>query len=390
MRIGIDARFYGPLGKGLGRYTQEVVDKVIMINESSSQLDLSFVIFLSPDNFDEFKTNNPRVEKVKLSFRWYSLAEQLLFPFYIKKYKLDLIHFPHFNVPILCPTKFVVTIHDLILTHFPTMRATTKNLFIYRLKNLAYRLVLFSAVKRSSLILTVSDFTKQDILSLYKIKADKVLISYEGAADLKAENDIEFSLKNGDALMLDELKEADRFLLYVGSAYPHKNLENLIKLMRLLEQDNSDIKLVLVGKSDFFYERLKKEAHDLIESGRIIFAGYVPDAQLSKLYSRALAFIFPSLYEGFGLPPLEAMSHGCPVLSSDRSCLPEILGDSALYFNPEELEDIFGKIMRIAGDINLREKLISSGLERVKKYSWQECARITFNSYLQVLDKNGK
>ncbi|NCN22237.1 glycosyltransferase family 4 protein, partial [Candidatus Falkowbacteria bacterium] len=159
--VGIDARFYGPLGKGLGRYTQEVVDRVIEKSKSSSELNLSFVIFLSPENFDEFQLKNERVSKVKLPFRWYSVKEQLLFPFYIKKYNLDLIHFLHFNIPIFCPTKFIVTIHDLILTRFPAIKATTRNKFIYILKNLAYRLVLRRAINNSLKIITISEFTKK-------------------------------------------------------------------------------------------------------------------------------------------------------------------------------------------------------------------------------------
>lgn len=403
MIIGIDARFYGPLGRGLGRYTQEIVDRVIEKSKSRAKLDLSFVIFLSPENFDEVQFEDERVLKVKLPFRWYSIKEQLLFPFYIKKYRLDLIHFPHFNIPFFCPTKFIVTIHDLILTRFPTMRATTKNKFIYNLKNLAYRLVLRRAIYNSLKIITISEFTKKDILSLFKVVPEKIILIYEGAANLELAKDNIF-VKKQELEKFAQVKDPkaeispveinypqfnfpDKFLLYVGSAYPHKNLERLLKVFTILEEEASDISLVLVGKSDFFYERLKKEplAVDLIKVQRVIFAGYVSDVELSSLYSKALAFIFPSLYEGFGLPPLEAMSKSCPVLSSNHSCLPEILEDSALYFNPEDLNDIVDKIKMISQDESLRINLVQKGMRQVKKYSWDTCAEKTLQVYLDTL-----
>ena len=392
MRIGIDARFYGPVGKGLGRYTQEVVDRVIEKSKLSSELDLFFVVFLSPENFDEFHIDDERVSKVRLPFRWYSIKEQLLFPFYIKKHKLDLIHFPHFNIPIFCPTKFVVTIHDLILTRFPTMRATTRNKFIYNLKNIAYRVVLERAIKKSTKIITISEFTKKDILSLFKVEPEKIVLIYEGAADLNLEKDkkfVEKQLRENLSLNIspDNFIPPSKFLLYVGSAYPHKNLERLIKAFNILEQEGSDIFLVLVGKNDFFYERLKKDSLtlDLIKVQRVFFAGYVSDTELSALYSKALAFIFPSLYEGFGLPPLEAMSKSCPVLSSNHSCLTEILGDSALYFNPEDVNDIVSKIKIINQDESLRNDLVQRGLIQVKRYSWDDCAEKTLKVYLNIL-----
>jgi len=178
-RIGIDARFYGPLGKGLGRYVQEVVDNLIQINEQQNNVD-EYLIFLSPDNFDQFKTNSPRVKKKLISLRWYSWQEQLFFPGIIKKEKLDLMHFPHFNVPVFCPVPFVVTIHDLILTRFPSRRASMLPAAIYWLKQLAYRIVIKAALHKAKKIISVSEFTKQDIVNQFKIKADKIVVSYEG------------------------------------------------------------------------------------------------------------------------------------------------------------------------------------------------------------------
>ncbi|MDD4271954.1 MAG: glycosyltransferase, partial [Patescibacteria group bacterium] len=215
-RIGIDARFYGPLGKGLGRYTQEIVDNIIKLDR-----DNEYVIFLRRENFNDFKNNNPKVKKVLADIGWYTLTEQILLPYYIWREQPDLMHFPHFNVPIFCPVKFIVTIHDLILIKFPTLRATTLGPVIYKIKNLAYRFVISSAVKRAKKVLAVSDYTKQTIVEQFKIASDKVIVTYEGVAELTK---APFNKGGGGDLI------SQPYLLYVGNAYPHKNLEGLIKV----------------------------------------------------------------------------------------------------------------------------------------------------------------
>ncbi len=403
MRIGIDARFYGPIGKGLGRYTQEVVDNIIKISsaensehpQESGDANLKgifdFIIFLSPENFDEFICEQKNVKKVCLNISWYSWEEQLLMPFYIWKEKLDLMHFPHFNVPLLTPCKFVVTIHDLILTHFPTIRATTLNPIIYRLKNFAYRAVIFSAINRAKKIITVSEFTKQDLMDQFKVKAEKIIVTYEGVANLAKGRDSLFVAKLDNQETLQQYHIANNFLLYVGNAYPHKNLETLLRVFAKLLHSKPEMRLVLVGKEDYFYKRVHECARSLnlwqkenINSP-VIFPGYISDAQLEILYSEARAYIFPSLYEGFGLPPLEAMARSCPVLSSDRTSLPEILGSAALYFDPVNETEMLEKILKLLNEENLRSSLIMDGLEQVKKYSWWRCANQTLNVYHQIL-----
>jgi len=401
MRIGIDARFYGPVGKGLGRYTQEVVDNIMKImsayplrqsaESERGGADFDFVIFLSPENFDEFVCEQDNVKKVCLKISWYSWQEQLLMPFYLWREKLDLIHFPHFNVPLLTPTKFIVTIHDLILTHFPTRRATTLNPFIYYLKSLAYRLVIFVAIKRAKKIITVSEFTKNDLITQFGVKADKIVVTYEGVSNLAKGRDSLFVAKLDNQETLKQYHIANKFLLYVGNAYPHKNLEVLLRVFAKLLLRQPDLRLVLIGKEDYFYNRVHDSARALNLWQReninspVVFPGYVSDAQLEILYREARAYIFPSLYEGFGLPPLEAMARSCPVVSSNRASLPEILGSAALYFNPEDESEMLEKIWQILNEGALRESLIAQGLEQVKKYSWWQCANQTLMVYHQVL-----
>ncbi len=370
-RIGLDARFYGPVGKGLGRYTQEIVDRVIK-QDTYNQ----YVVFLSQENFDSFYCSNKKVKKILIKARWYSVAEQIVFPFIIWRQKLDLMHFMHFNVPIFTPVKFLVTIHDLILTKFPTTRASTLSPFFYKIKNLAYKIVIWVAIKRAKSIIAVSKFTRNDIIRQFNARKDKVKLIYEGVSDFK---NLE---KENSKNILNKYNIKKPFLLYVGNAYPHKNLERLIKAFLILKKDFINLSLVLVGKEDYFYKRLKNFLD--YKKYNILFPGFVADDELGVFFQEAECYVFPSLYEGFGLPPLEAMAFSCPVVSSNRSCLPEILGDAAVYFNPEKEQDIVNKIKKVIKDDVLKKQMIAKGSQQIKKYSWQKAVEQTLKLYHQV------
>jgi len=386
--IGIDARFYGPLGKGLGRYTQEIVDNVIAINTDEA---IDYVIFLSVENFDEFICPNTNVRKEFIKSRWYTLAEQFEVPYKWWRAKIDLMHFPHFNVPFIKTGVYVVTIHDLILTKFPTHRASTLHPLIYWLKDKAYRLIISSAVKNAKRIITVSEFTKLDLIEQFKADDKKIEVTYEGVANLAKGNDSLFVAKLDNKKTLALYNIHVPFLLYIGNAYPHKNLEGLILAFSKLHIKHPDLRLVFVGKEDYFYNRVKDFArtNNLWQkenlNSPVVFTGYVPDADLEALFQEASVYVFPSLYEGFGLPPLEAMAHNCPVASSNRASMPEILGEAADYFNPENKEEMINVIENILINENERQRLINLGSEQVKKYSWWECALATSKIYSKAL-----
>ncbi len=383
MRIGIDARFYGSLGKGLGRYTEKLLEHLEVLDQEHE-----YIVFLRHENFAEYTPRNPRFKKVAVHFSWYGLAEQTLFVRLLYRFRLDLMHFPHFNVPLLYRRKFVVTIHDLILIHYPTVRNTTRFAFFYWFKFFVYRLVISSAIKRAAHILTVSHFTKRDLEKHYPYSSQKITVTYEAADPycLWAAPEKEQALMKRLSLFASETRETLRrdiiqpYFLYVGNAYPHKNLPLLFACARAFPET----KLVLVGKEDFFYARLKQEAKERA-GDNVIFAGFLIDEELSTLYRFARVYLFPSLYEGFGLPPLEAMAHGTPVISSNRGSLPEILGKAALYFDPTSEKDLVEAIEKVQSDPILWKNLQEKGYKQVATFHFQDMATLTHQIYQAVL-----
>lgn len=372
MLIGIDARFFGLLGKGLGRYTQKLIEHLEAVDGENQ-----YVVFLRKENFDEYQPFNKNFRKVLADYRWYSFAEQIFFPRLLNKYKFDLVHFPHFNVPILYRRKFALTIHDLILLHFPTIRATRLNPLFYWLKYLAYKWTIGSAIARAKSIIAVSEFTKNDIIGQYPKAKEKILVTYEASDDLCRISNVQ------PHLILEKCGIIKPYLLYVGNAYPHKNLEKLIDAFELVLMRYPNMQLALVGKEDFFYKRLKQYSVKKNIAG-VHFLGFVSDQDLDVLYRFADAYVFPSLYEGFGLPPLEAMAKGAVVVSSDHACMKEVLGDSALFVDARSAESFASGVSKVFEDKALRQDLIQKGYQQIKKYSWEKMALETLEIYKKI------
>ena len=370
MRIGIDARFYGPDSKGIGRYTQKLIIHLERIDHENE-----YIIFLRKNNYDLYVPQQKNFTKAIADYQWYSFGEQFFFPYILYKYHCDLIHFAHFNVPIFYWKKFIVTIHDLILLHYPTRKASTRNALFYWIKFAMYRLVIYMAVKKAIKIIAVSRFTKKDICERYPSVCAKTIVIYE-AAEIKE-----------NAVMHDESFFVSYgimkpYMLYVGNAYPHKNLYALIDAFAQYIKNGGKVTgLVLVGKKDYFYagiiQYIKKNQ---IEN--IVILDTVDDQQLQMLYQSAHLFVFPSLYEGFGLPPLEAQLYHIPVLSSDHSCMREILShDGAVYVDTLNTAVFASAMHEIACNTHKRKKLIAVGYSNAIKYSWEIMAEQTYNIY---------
>jgi len=375
MKIGIDARLYGTGHGGIGRYTEKLIEYLEKVDQ-----DNQYVVFIQKSNFDEYQPQNPNFKKVLADFRVYSFGEQVVFPKLIKKHQLDFIHFAHFNVPLFYRGKFIVTIHDLIISHYPGSRTTTLNPLIYKIKLFLYNITVSRAAKRAEKIIAVTKFTKDDIIRLLKVPAGKIKVVYEGVTKIVIASEAKQSRRDRRGLRPRDDTSGD-YLLYVGSAYPHKNLEKLLVAFQEIVKEQPNLKLIMVGKKNYFYERLENEIKNLGLEKNVMLAGYANDEKLAEFYANARLYVFPSLLEGFGLPPLEAQAHGLPVASSDKSCLPEVLGDSAIYFDPNDVDDMATKIRQGLNDEALRQDLIKKGFENIKKYSWESCARETLEEY---------
>jgi glycosyltransferase involved in cell wall biosynthesis len=369
MRIGIDARFFGSIGKGLGRYTQKLIENLEIIDQENH-----YFIFLRRENWDEYQPRSKNFTKVLADVPWYTLREQLQMPKIFERCGIDLMHFPHFNVPVSYKGKFVVTIHDLILFRYPTRRASTLSAPTYFLKKMIYHQVIKRAVRNSEKIFAVSKHTKKDVLANFKIDPSKVVVTYESV------DTAEEPLFEKSETIFHKYGIMRPYLLYVGNAYPHKNLDRLILAFKEVSKTHPGLHLVLAGKEDYFYKRLKNFVAQSNVSG-VSFPGYISESHLPTVYREAKLYVFPSLYEGFGLPPLEAMARNVPVVSSNASCLPEILGSAAYFFDPRGISETADAIEKILGNVVLRKRLIAAGQQQIKKYSWQKMARETLEVY---------
>lgn len=366
MRIGIDARFFGPQETGIGRY----VDRLIYYLQAIDQQN-EYVIFIRPAADRWWTPSNPRWRKIVVDIPWYSLAEQIKFPSVLYRANLDLLHVPHFNIPLGYRRPFIVTIHDLILDQYPTEQASTLEPIMFRAKMLGYRSVINHAVRDARTVITVSNHTADRLTERFHIPRGKIVITYEAVDQLAPPAEWDLIRERG---------VNQPYFLSVGNSYPHKNLERLIMAAAKIHQQGEEVQLVLVGKRDYFSRRLE-ELTRTKKIDNVLFYGFASDAELTTLYAHASAYYFPSLSEGFGLPGLEAMAAGIPVFAADRSSLPEIYGSAAYYFPPEDAAAMARSMSVALRDTMIRQRLVAAGFEQIKKYNWRTMAEQTLAAY---------
>ncbi len=401
MHIVIDARFINPRNRGLSYYTKNLIDNLVKIDQQNQ-----YSILLRQEDYATLNFPTPNFQKILAEAHWYGWKEQILIPYLLHKLKPDLVHFPHFNVPILYRGSFVVTIHDLILFSFPTKKATTLGPIFYQIKNWAYRFTIKRALKKSRFIISVSRSTAQAIQKFFPtIEKEKIQIIYEGAGGQKV-NQLNIEQKNSQKNRQKWLSEKGiknfPFIFYLGGAYPHKNLERLIMAFDLIQKkypfktklgvsaketsilSSKSLYLVIAGGNDYFFNRLKLMVKKK-KIPKIIFPGFIKDSKtLEFLYQEALFCIFPSLCEGFGLPPLEAFERNKLVLCHEGTCFSEILGNSALYFNGYSIENMAKTILETLRKLpSLEKKYLPRAQKILKKYNWEKTAQETLKLYLQ-------
>lgn len=380
MRIVIDARLYGPRHGGLGRYIQQLILKLPSLSPGDEWLWL-----MGQQASDDYGADVGQVPKnvkiIKAPWRWYTLAEQLYLSSLIRTFKPDLIHHPHFNVPFNSPRPFIVTIHDLIINHFPSSRATTLSPLVYNFKLAAYRYLLRRAMEKAQKIIVPTEFVKNDIIQQYPaLNNHKIVVTYEGVTAP--------SLNTLDPkTVLEKYNIQTPFLLYVGSAYPHKDVLTALRAFKQLREQGIAKHLVHVWRHDEFLTRLQNQARQQGLDRGVIWLGFVPDDELLDLYRAAAVYVFPSLFEGFGLPPLEAQAADCPVVAAQSSCLPEVLGSSVAWFSAGQADQLAKVITTVLSDHNYRDQLVKAGQQNITRFSWDTMIKQTLSIYHEIVVK---
>ena len=370
MRIGIDARIHGLKHTGIGRYTMELIKWLARIDDKNQ-----YFIFARNSESEFPSVKNFKI--IKSDIRHYTLSEQLKFPRVIKKHNLDLVHFPHFNVPLLIGTPFVVTIHDLLWHEVLGYNVTTLNFAAYTAKYLGYRLVVKNAVKKAKKIITPSKWVKNQVTKRFSLDENKVAVTYEGVDKIFKSKDINKS---------SPVKISKPFFVYTGSLYPHKNVDTILKSLALINRtQHKKASLVLVSARSIFTSKIKNLSRKLKTDQRVNFAGFLSDQDLVSLYQQATALIQPSKSEGFGLTGLEAMAAGLPVIASTSASLPEVYEEAAVYFDPESHKELAEKMTQLLKKPDLRQQLRLAGRRQAFKYSWKKMAQQTLQVYRDIL-----
>jgi glycosyltransferase involved in cell wall biosynthesis len=364
MKIAIDARI---INSSTGRYIERLVHYLEELDHENQ-----YLILVRKKDLSFYTPHNPNFRIVEADFPDYSRAEQIGFAKLLRALKPDLVHFCMPQQPLLYRGVSVTTVHDLNL-----LRITSNddmNFIELHIKKLIFRMLLYRVVRRTQHVITPTQFTRDDLIDFSHIPFSKVTVTYEGAD--KADT---------HTVPIPALQNV-RFIMYVGRAEPYKNNRGLIEAHQQLLQKYPDLKLVIVGRKDSLRQTdmawVKKRGYTNIE-----FVGFVEETQLGWLYQHCAVYVFASFMEGFGLPGLEAMAYGAPVASSNATCLPEVYGNAAEYFDPHNRGDMVAAIDKIMSNPKRREQLIEKGYKVHGKYSWPRMAKQTLAVYKEVTSK---
>ena len=360
MKIGFDARMIDR--SGIGRYIRSLLDEMLPLAGEHD-----FTIFGNLSKMTEY-SNFSNVDLVQWDPSIYSIQEQIKLPF--NNMKLDLIHFPHFNIPLMCNKKIVVTVHDLIhlLCDEGDFSALARSYAWFMIRRV---------MKKASKVISVSASTSNDLVEMFGDKyKKKIKVIYESAGKnfCKIEDE-KFKKK-----IMIKYGLSDKIILYVGNIKPHKNIDTLLKVYSRLKEWGLPHQLVIAGKWDEKMKGLKGKVDD----ETIKYLGQVTTEELVGLYSMSGVLLHLSLYEGFGLTVLEAMKCGCPVVTTAVSSLPEVAGQAAFYVSPLEIGQIADTVYNVLAHQRFREEMAIAGIKRAKIFSWERAARETLEVYNRV------
>lgn len=381
MKIGIDIRpmTAAGMGRGLAIYATNLIQHLLLVDRMND-----FVLFAAKDQElpDFLKPpvlkEHVRIVGLKRPTRNIFLWDQVCWYPLLQKHRIEVFHSLVYGVPLLCPCPKVLTIHDLTPLIFPDFITAFRHKAVFRFN--------FFTGKYADRIITSSHNSRRDLMRYLQIPEDKISVIFDGVRqDYRV---IE------DAQAIEQAKTRYRipgkFILYVGGFDRNKNLTTLVKAFDSLVRNESlddPFFLVFVGKLSPAADAVRDVVNSLGLENRVVFADFVPEDDQIRLYNAAELFVFPSLYEGFGLPPLEAMACGTPVISSHASSLPEVVGDAAILIDPHSPENLCEAMRNILMNRELQEDLRRKGLKRVRHFPWEATARRTLQVYQQVLSK---
>jgi glycosyltransferase involved in cell wall biosynthesis len=365
MKIAFDLRRIK--NPGIGRYMKCLTEAIIAQAQSPEH---QYLLILPPGAEEAIACDRAPVETVISSAACYSFREQVELPRLLRRHKIDLLHTPHFNLPLLSPCPTVVTIHDVIYL-------ACKQDLPSPLGRLYYRAMMTAAVRRAARVITVSEFSKREIVRYLSADPGKIEVIHSGIDHFF--HPVTDSARIRDTLSRYGLEPG--YILYTGIFKPRKNHAGLVRAFREFIHNGGRASLVIAGPMADGERDLRRLARELGVADRVVFAGFVPDADLPALYSAARVYACPSLYEGFGFTVLEAMACGVPVVCSEESSLPEVAGEAALYADARDPAEFAAALQRAFSDCEMRERLIATGFKNCSRFPWANAASATVAVY---------
>ncbi|OGG23197.1 hypothetical protein A3B48_00240 [Candidatus Gottesmanbacteria bacterium RIFCSPLOWO2_01_FULL_40_10] len=378
MLIGIDANEANSIDRvGIGSYAFNVLTGLNNFRKKRKKDSVSFRIYLKNKKLPELPESGSfwQYRQIRPGFLW----TQTGLPLYLglTREKPDLLFSLSHYAPKFSPVKSVISVMDLSYIRYPKLFNKTD---LYKLKSWTS----FS-VSQAAGIVTISHFSKSEIIDYYRVDSSKITVAYPGFDQKQFNPDINPKVIGP---LRTKLNFRGKYILYVGTLQPRKNISGLIEAFSRLEL--KDVKLVIAGKKGWAYKEIFNRSGVLNISDKVLFTGYVTDAQLAGLYNNALCLVLPSYYEGFGLPVVEAMASGCPVIASNCSSLPEIVSDAGVLINPDDTKSMAAAINKVVVSSRLRKFLIGKGLKRSKEFSWEKCAKIVYTFITGLSHKSNR
>jgi len=369
LKIAIDARS-AMIIDGIGRMTFELIRHLGIIDKENQ-----YYLFFHRDYPKIEEVLSPNFKKYIIHFKTGFIPlkvfwHEVLIPYHCKKLKVDVFHQPNFISARKGSFKKIVTIHDLSTKIYPEQKPFNVRWY--------YNMYVSNTIKKADIIMADSENTKKDIIRYYNVDKEKIKVVYPGVMDYFREiND-----KNLLNKVRDKYKLPEEYIFFVGTIEPRKNLVRLLKAFsEVIKGVNKSIFLVIAGYKGWLTKPFFKMLNALGISEKVLLLGYVNEEDLPALYNSAKIFVFPSIYEGFGIPPLEAMACGTPVIASNASSIPEVVGDSAILVDPYDEKMLANEIINLLKDNNLQKELSEKGLKRAKLFSWEKMAKEVLEIY---------